>query len=668
MSRLTKGDREKRQPGKSDEQLRRQYVSHFALYSTLIILVVGSVIGWFIADAIKLEMVEAYGLASAAEASIIVNQFITKGDLKKPLTSERYERFRRNVKKMTSGSGIVEIKLWRLDGTVLFSLDRNQVGTKPERSDQFKQAARGQPAFDFSDLSEPHHEEEREEHENLVELYYPLRLPGSNRIEGVTELYLSVAPIEREISHVLQYLGAGLGTLVLLLIGAAQVSSVMLRNRNDRLFSMATELERQTEELSRSQERWRAIADTAVDAIISMNLEGKITFWNPAAERIFGYPVQEAVGQKVSMLMPERFRRLHRQAVARIAVGEPSHTAGKILELAALRKNGNEFPITLSLAEAQTHESHYFIAILRDITERKKTENALRASEEQFRTIVSNSSECICKLDLEGRFEFMNAAGLKIFGLKDISEIVGVDAIELAEPEYRGQIQQELERAKEGETPRYQYESRTADGVKWFESVLSPQVDKDGRVVSLIRLSEEITERKEREERIKYAAMHDALTGLYNHGEFLNRLDQETSRAKRYGQAFSLLMFDLDHFKRVNDTYGHQAGDLVLQRTAETLQNCVRASDTVGRYGGEEFTVILPETTIDQAKSLGERIRRSVAEQAVIVTDDTSVRITISGGVANYPESATTAEGLIAHADAWLYVAKEQGRDRLMAT
>jgi len=163
-------------------------------------------------------------------------------------------------------------------------------------------------------------------------------------------------------------------------------------------------------------------------------------------------------------------------------------------------------------------------------------------------------------------------------------------------------------------------------------------------------------------EEMERQAISDGLTGIHNYRHFQETLKAEVHRAERYGETFCLLMMDLDHFKSVNDTIGHQKGDEVLRAVSDVLRTCSRESDYLARYGGEEFAIILPRTVLDEARTLAERIRASVA--AIDIGHDT-VRVTMSIGVAAFPESAVDSDGVLGAADAALLFAKSHGRDRV---
>lgn len=163
-------------------------------------------------------------------------------------------------------------------------------------------------------------------------------------------------------------------------------------------------------------------------------------------------------------------------------------------------------------------------------------------------------------------------------------------------------------------------------------------------------------------------ACRDELTGLYNRREIDRMLREEVARSQRYSHVVSLIMMDVDHFKQVNDTYGHQMGDEVLRQVAELVRGHVRLGDRVGRYGGEELAIMLSETTGRDAYDTAERIRNAIAGHIFAwgepYEQHLSVQVTASMGVASFPSHATSLDTLVAEADRALYSAKDQGRNR----
>jgi diguanylate cyclase (GGDEF)-like protein/PAS domain S-box-containing protein len=212
-------------------------------------------------------------------------------------------------------------------------------------------------------------------------------------------------------------------------------------------------------------------------------------------------------------------------------------------------------------------------------------------------------------------------------------------------------------------------EARVAHGdigigeMRW-RFLTARRVDIAGKAY-LVGTGLDVTERKKLERELEHQARTDFLTGIPNRRYFLNLADQELARARRYGRPFSMLMLDLDLFKNVNDHYGHRVGDLTLQKVVEVCGQMLREVDVVGRLGGEEFGIILPETDAEQALQVADRVRQAVAIASVALPKGGSVSITTSIGVATYSEADTDVDAVLNRADRALYQAKRSGRDRV---
>jgi diguanylate cyclase (GGDEF)-like protein/PAS domain S-box-containing protein len=193
---------------------------------------------------------------------------------------------------------------------------------------------------------------------------------------------------------------------------------------------------------------------------------------------------------------------------------------------------------------------------------------------------------------------------------------------------------------------------------------LGPVRDEDGNIDGLFLMIQDVTEIAEYERRLCEVAKTDGLTGVYNRGAFESHLATEFSRKKRYNRQLSLILLDIDYFKTVNDSYGHQKGDEVIRYIAHLLYENVRASDFLARYGGEEFAIILPETDIESAYRVAEKVRRLV-ETVVFCKDDCRFQVSVSLGVAMWDPSMQSADSLVAAADRSLYQAKSAGRNRV---
>lgn len=160
-------------------------------------------------------------------------------------------------------------------------------------------------------------------------------------------------------------------------------------------------------------------------------------------------------------------------------------------------------------------------------------------------------------------------------------------------------------------------------------------------------------------------ATHDGLTGLYNHQTFYSLLEHELTRVRRYRGPLSLLLLDIDHFKQVNDTYGHRVGDKILRGVSDRLMGKIRSTDSACRYGGEEMTVILPEASLVAGRQFADRLRQSVESNPFDVDNEQQIQIAVSIGLASFPEHGEEVSALVASADKALYAAKERGRNRV---
>ena len=219
-----------------------------------------------------------------------------------------------------------------------------------------------------------------------------------------------------------------------------------------------------------------------------------------------------------------------------------------------------------------------------------------------------------------------------------------------------------------GQTKVIEYELRYKDGKHlWFEgriALISKDEKDKGKVICV---TTEITERIELYKKVEAQAIQDPLTNCFNRRHFISLAEKETSRANRYSRPLSMMVMDIDHFKNVNDTYGHPAGDEVLKQLVDICQKVLRPADVMGRYGGEEFCILFPETSIDGALYAAERIRQLI-ENTLFHSKIADIKITISAGVANLQtidNKNTTLGDVFVAADKALYIAKSEGRNRI---
>jgi len=429
-----------------------------------------------------------------------------------------------------------------------------------------------------------------------------------------------------------------------------------------------------TRELHESERHFRAVTESANDAIITSTGAGNIVGWNAAAERLFGYTKAEIIGQPITVLMPERFRNLHSEGLARVVTGGTPHLIGKTVEVFGLRKDGREFPLELSLAQWQAADSQFFTAIIRDITGRKEADAELRVA-----ATVFESQEGMAITDAHNVILRVNRAFTEITGytaeeavdktpslLKsgrhDAAFYAAMWESILRTGAWHGEI---WNRRKNGEVYP---EQLTITAVK----------NSTGEITHHVATMHDITERKQAEEQIRTLAFYDTLTNLPNRRLLNDRLGQTMAASKRSGHYGALMFLDLDNFKPLNDTYGHDVGDLLLIEVARRLAGCVREVDTVARFGGDEFVVMLSELDADKAEStaqagiIAEKIRAILAESYALKFQqegnaETTIehRCTSSIGVVLFINHEGSPEDVLKWADMAMYQAKEGGRNRV---
>lgn len=299
-----------------------------------------------------------------------------------------------------------------------------------------------------------------------------------------------------------------------------------------------------------------------------------------------------------------------------------------------------------------------------DLNHRKHLLTRVRTSEERFRMMAEHSSDLLMHIAPDGTFLYVSPSMRQIGG-HDPEALIGTASALLIAPEHLDHVRREHWSAlnEPGRTCRFEYQGIMADGSRrWFETHSRALIDDEGEFDGVLSMARDITGVKEREERLAAAAFSDSLTGLPNRRAFVAKVAERERRRTEDAGADSLAIIDIDHFKSINDMYGHHIGDVVLKSFAQLMQSALRTGDLAARLGGEEFVILFPDTSRDQAMAICERLRRLCAT-TLIDTELGSVRITVSGGVA-----AIAADGLgeaLKVADAALYMAKERGRDQL---
>lgn len=316
--------------------------------------------------------------------------------------------------------------------------------------------------------------------------------------------------------------------------------------------------------------------------------------------------------------------------------------------------------LTISPLKNEQGEVVAGVELIRDITERKQMELALTESEERYRKLVEFTPTGIVTLR-NGAIEFVNPAGVAIFGANDGAELSGSSFLDFFAPEYFDVITSQLgtvdiDKQEAVEAELLRLDGRSVD----VEIIFAPiTTESTGLVQAIVH---NISERKRAEQVIRQMAYYDALTGLPNRRLFDDRLNLALAQARRFGRRMAILFIDLDHFKTINDRLGHGMGDLLLKAAAVRLRDCCRReSETVARFGGDEFIILLPEITgISEVTGLVDNISREFRKQFEIKGNILATNLSI--GVSTFPEDGDDLQTLVMHADIALYRAKAEGR------
>ena len=299
--------------------------------------------------------------------------------------------------------------------------------------------------------------------------------------------------------------------------------------------------------------------------------------------------------------------------------------------------------------------------------QRIRTERMLRDSELKLRTNLLMMPLGAMEVEASGKIRSWNPAAELMFGHLE-KEVVGKDLVKLIVPErLRDQIGEIIDRIARGEVIDRQVNLNvTKEGreilCEWYNT---PLYDSKGAWIGWVSLVKDITEQQAESDRILYLSLHDPLTGLLNRRCMQEKLEEEFLRSKRTKAAYSCIMLDIDRFKSFNDSYGHECGDVVLKGVADALIGVVRSTDDVGRWGGEEFLILLPDTDRDGGYELAEKIRSRIQSEA-IVYGDMDFRVTITVGIASSRGEEESVDDCVRRADEALLAGKAGGRNRVV--
>lgn len=433
-----------------------------------------------------------------------------------------------------------------------------------------------------------------------------------------------------------------------------------------------------SEKLKLSEELFRTVAVTIPFSILfTKRRDNTIFYVNENAINLFKIDYGTFIGYKAE--------ELYENPKDRIEIINKYLNQGKLKEqeIRFKKSNGEIFSGSITMVPAYYNGEEVILSCIADMTEQKILYRNIAKSEEMMRKLLDSIPDLVLVSDTEGNINFTSKSIHSILGYNLAKDIIPDNVVKLIDEEQADLAMLNMKRIMQEEIGPVEYRYKRKDG-SLIDMDVNSTVLTDGSSVpfGLVFVARDITERKKAEDiltkskeeiekmnkkllssykLLKEKSVHDGLTGLYNHQYIIELLEIEIKKVNKTRDDLCLMMLDIDHFKNVNDTYGHQAGDMVLNKVATIITESIRETDFAGRYGGEEFMVILPSLNLKKAALVAERIRLKIQNYTYAIE---GLKVTISIGLTNFRKE--DAVSFISTADKLLYFAKENGRNRLV--
>lgn len=416
-----------------------------------------------------------------------------------------------------------------------------------------------------------------------------------------------------------------------------------------------TETKRIQQALIETKEELEIFWKDTIDPVYFVNANGEIKKVNPAFEKLFGYSEKEIVDTRY-LIVPVELKDDIKSVVEKIRNGEvvPSHETKRVT------KSGEVLDFLVSYTPVRNEKEKIIGATVfnKDITDWKRAEKELRKSEGKYRLITENAFDVIKLINSYGIIEYVSPSNEEILGYTSL-ECVGQPFTRYIHPDDIPKLEKGFKRlvkAMEASTAEIRILHKKGHWV-WLEVTITPIIE-DGKVTQLVTISRDITERKRHRDKLAKMAFYDYLSGLPNRRIFDDCLEMAIHEANRSKKKVAVMMLDGRNFKKINDTFGHDAGDAVIQEMAKRLQVCVRKTDTVARLGGDEMGIVLPEMdSTELAEDVAKRIIHSFEEP--LIFNNNEIRLGAGIGIAFYPDHSVDKKQLVKYADEALYHAKE---------
>ncbi len=407
--------------------------------------------------------------------------------------------------------------------------------------------------------------------------------------------------------------------------------------------------------LKESDKAMRAVLDAVPDLMFEVTRDGHYVQIHTRQPDLLFLPASEVIGRSIHDILPPAAAAVMQAAIDAAA----EHGLARDFQYALDLPDGPHwFELSVARKVMDDEADDSFVVLSRDITQRVQTLDTLR----KLRHAVEQAPNSIFIAGADGNIEYVNPAFTATTGYSP-EEVIGRNPRLLSAGGTPASVYADLwAHLTSGRPWRGEFVNRRKGGGEYNESaIISPLHDEQGRITHYLAVQEDVTERRRDEERIRKLINFDALTGLPNRTMFASRFSQALALTQRSGQQLALLYLDLDHFKNVNDSLGHQVGDGLLIEIARRLKSVVRDEDTVSRQGGDEFVIVLPLTDTQQAAHVADELQAQI--RRICKLEHHELVVTSSIGIAMYPEDGGDFETLAQRADAAMFRAKESGRD-----
>jgi diguanylate cyclase (GGDEF)-like protein/PAS domain S-box-containing protein len=394
---------------------------------------------------------------------------------------------------------------------------------------------------------------------------------------------------------------------------------------------------------------------------VSTLAEGYYTDLNDAFEHVMGYSRAEAIGRNSFDLNIWVDDDTRSNIIHEIQV----HGRIENMEVRLRRKSGEIFPALIFITPITLHDTACLLTMMMDITERKCAEEQLRETRDTLQAIIYSSPLTILTFDSDDRITMWNPAAESMFGWSEKQTLGQID------PTVPENKLREAEALRNATLSGMSFSNMDTvrmknDGEQFHVSLsVAPLRGQENEVIGRLHIITDITERKRLQEELRQQATTDELTKISNRRHFIELASSEIKRAIRLKRPPAFALIDIDHFKQINDTYGHTTGDLALIEFTNICQRQIREIDVFARFGGDEFVLLFPETNKEQAYEIVERIRLALMKNPVDL-DGQQVAITLSCGIASLGDEQISLDTLLNRADQALYRAKETGRNRVI--